>query len=239
MSDKLPLTRNRVLALAQDAVPFLERVATRLHFDVGAFVFTMEAHSSVFFPLTGVISLVKTLSSGASVEVAMVGPEGVAGLHGVFGDGQAQVDGITQADGEIAAVEPQHVREAIRQFPSLRSAIERFLYASLGMTAQLALCNRVHRVDERLAHWLLILHDRRGTDELWITHEFLGRMLATRRAGISDAIQSLEESGAIEHRRTLVRIRDRVKLEARSCECYKAMVSDYEKTMGFRPMVTN
>jgi CRP-like cAMP-binding protein len=123
--------------------------------------------------------------------------------------------------------------------PALRSILLRFVYTFIAHVAQLACCNRLHVVEQRLAHWLLLLHDRTGSDEMSLTQEFLGRMLSTRRAGINAAMKALDLAGIIAHERGRVRIIDRPKLEQASCECYRAMYEDYERALGFPPVVSH
>jgi CRP-like cAMP-binding protein len=121
--------------------------------------------------------------------------------------------------------------------PALRHILHGFVYATIAHVSQLACCNRLHVVEQRLAHWLLLLQDRTGSDEMPMTQEFLGRMLSTRRAGINAAMKALELAGTIQHERGRVRVIDRVKLEQASCECYRAMFEEYERALGFPPVV--
>ena len=111
----------------------------------------------------------------------------------------------------------------------------RWTHVTLAQMAQTAVCNRVHEVELRLAHWLLLNHDRAGSDEISVTQEFLGLMLGARRATINEAMRKLTDSGSIEHRRARVRILDRALLERQSCQCYALAVEHYETAFGFTP----
>jgi CRP-like cAMP-binding protein len=127
-------------------------------------------------------------------------------------------------------------REELAREPRVGELLQRFIYTFHGGVSQLVACNRRHNVVERLAHWLLLLHDRVGADEMSLTHEFLSFMLATRRAGISEAMAALTEAGAIVARRNRARVVDRAKLEALSCECYRISFDEYTQILGFEPV---
>jgi len=144
-------------------------------------------------------------------------------------------EGLTQGRGVVLRLDAQHMRDVFDRFPGARDVLMRYMYAQIATVSQLAACNRLHPVVERLAHWLLLMHDRVGADEMSLTQEFLARMLASRRAGISEAVAALEKAGCIEHRRQRVRVLDRAKLEAASCECYANNIRDYEDALGFPP----
>jgi len=218
-------------ALAANARVFEAPVSHRI-FEHG------ERMDDVYFPLSGVISLIRNLEDGDSLEVTMIGAEGLAGTNAILGVPVSPVEGLIQGAGLVAIIGGAHVRRQIDDDAALRRVVFPYLYATIAHIAQLACCNRLHVVEQRLAHWLLLLHDRTGSDEMSLTQEFLGRMLSTRRAGINAAMKALELAGTIEHGRGRVRVTDRVKLEQSSCECYRAMFEEYERAMGFRPVVT-
>lgn len=190
----------------------------------------------LWFPLDSVISLIRNLEDGSSVEVAMVGREGAASVTALLGVPENALEGLVQGRGYAARIDAATMRNITENDAAARAVFHRYLAAYIGQTAQLAACNRLHVVVQRLAHWLLLLHDRVGSDEMSVTQEFLSRMLAARRAGINEAVQQLTQSGAIEHRRNRVRVRDRALLEQQSCECYRDAVEEYERALGFAPI---
>jgi CRP-like cAMP-binding protein len=198
-------------------------------------LFAPSERNDVFFPLDAVISLIQNLEDGSSAEVGMVGPEGVMGLNALVGVAQNPQEGLTQGRGVALRLDSVTMRGIIDRFAGARDVMMRYMYAHLAMLSQLAACNRLHSVERRLAHWLLLMHDRVGADEMSLTQDFLLRMLASRRAGISEAVGTLERAGCIEHRRQRVRVIDRRKLEAASCECYANNVRDYVDALGFEP----
>jgi CRP-like cAMP-binding protein len=205
---------------------------------VGNRIFEQDARTDVYFPLNAVISLLRNLEDGGTLEVTMIGAEGVVGINAVLGVDKNAAEGLVQGKGQVAMIAGKELRRQMDHDPALRNILYYFIYAMIAHVSQLACCNRLHVVEQRLAHWLLLLQDRTGSDEMPLTQEFLGRMLSTRRAGINAAMKSLELAGTIEHARGRVRVINRAKLEEASCECYRAMFEEYERALGFPPVVT-
>jgi CRP-like cAMP-binding protein len=202
---------------------------------VGDVVFHADDVRYVFFPQGAVISLLRSLTDGASIEIGMIGYEGVAGINSILGAPINPHEGVIQGNGRIARIDAAAFRAIVERSPAAMSMLLRFVATLFSQTSQLAACNRLHLVSERLAHWLLLLHDRVSGDEMSVTQEFLARMLGTRRAGINESVRALTEAGAIEHQRNRVRIVDRAKLEELSCECYEVVVQELETAMGYTP----
>lgn len=192
----------------------------------------------VYFPIDSVISLMRTLEDGEMVEVGMIGPEGVMGVNAVLGVARNPHSGVCQGRGQLALLPTHFLTEEMTREPRVNAIMHRFIYAFYVGVSQLAACNRRHDVEHRLAHWLLLLHDRVGADEMSLTHEFLSFMLATRRAGITEAMSALTAAGAIEPSRNRVRVIDRPKLESLSCECYRVSFEEYQNALGFPPVAT-
>jgi CRP-like cAMP-binding protein len=234
------LRQNLLLNALPDASleAFAGKVRT-IEMPLGERIFEQGMPIDVYFPLSGVISLIRNLEDGDSLEINMVGAEGLAGVNSVLSVDVNPVEGLIQGEGIAAAIDRKELQRQMDADPALRSILLRFVYTFIAHVAQLACCNRLHVVEQRLAHWLLLLHDRTGSDEMSLTQEFLGRMLSTRRAGINAAMKALELAGIIAHERGRVRIIDRRKLEQASCECYRAMCEDYERALGFPPVVSH
>ena len=206
---------------------------------VGKRLFEQDARTDVYFPLGAVISLIRNLEDGDALEMSMIGAEGLVGINAVLGVEMNPVEGLIQGAGLVASIGGKELRRQMDQDAALRTILLRFVYTMIAHIAQLACCNRLHVVEQRLAHWLLLLHDRTGSDEMSLTQEFLGRMLSTRRAGINAAMKALELAGTIEHERGRVRVMNRGKLEQASCECYRAMFDEYERALGFPPVAAD
>src|ERR1700675_4838627 len=181
--------RNKILLAMTDAEfhvirPHLEYVALpsnlRLHEPHQTFKF-------VYFPNEGLISLVVAMANGKTVEAGIVGSEGVAGLPAVAGLRRAPLREVMQIGGNGFRVKIQNLKKTVDSAPDLRRIVERYTMM-LGLhVAQTAACNRLHDIDQRLARWLLMAHDRVDSGTLRITHDFLATMLGTDRPSVSVA----------------------------------------------------
>ena len=201
----------------------------------GESLFDPETANDIFFPVDAVISVLREFPDGGTIELFMVGAEGMTGINVFLGVPETPYRGLAQGRGLVFRLPQAAFLAETKADPQFHALMMRYAHALLMHTSQLAVCNRLHVVTERLAHWLLLLHDRVAADEMSLTQEFLSRMLATRRAGINVAMRELTEAGAIAHRRNRVIVTDRARLEEQSCECYESMVIDYETALGFRP----
>jgi CRP-like cAMP-binding protein len=188
--------------------------------------------SHAFFLTAGVASLMVNLSNGTSVEVASVGREALVGAGGLLRVPYEPLTTMIQADGSAYSIPIPTLQRLFNESASLREAILRNLYVQTSQMAQTAACNRVHEIEQRLARWLLILHDLIGGDHIVITHEIMATMLGTRRTTITLAAGLLQSQGSIVYKRGKIHILDRKKLEAASCECY-ATLRDFLITIPF------
>lgn len=177
----------------------------------------------VYFPLAGVLSLVGITSGGATVEVAVVGSEGVASVSSVFDSSGIPFRVVTQVPGRALKVPTDVVRSAIVECGELHQRLLQYSHQLIAQLAQSAVCNRFHNARQRLARWLLMTADRAGSNELLLTHEFISYMVGGPRSAVTEAASELRESGAIDYRRGLIIIRDNVLLSSQSCECYAAV----------------
>ena len=237
MNATAALTDNLLIAaLPRESVEQLSALVTIEEAPIAAMLAESEHPAPVLFPLDGVISLTRRLEDGSMIEVGMVGPEGAFAMNAVLGVLVSPHDGVAQSQGVYARIDDRDFRQQVRSDPALLETMLRYAYAFFAQITQRAVCNRVHVVEQRLAHWLLMLHDRVAADEMSLTQEFLSWMLGSGRPAINVAVGKLKEIGAIEHRRNRVRVLDRPLLEKTTCECYRQMVADYERALGFPPM---
>jgi CRP-like cAMP-binding protein len=175
------------------------------------------------FPNDGLISLVIELKDGKSVEAGLLGREGAAGLPGVLGLDRSALREIVQIAGSGFRVSVDTLRSILPSAPYLQKVLSRYA-ASLAMqVAQTAACNRLHKVEERLARWLLIAQDRIDSGTVPITHDFLATMLGTDRPSVSVAAGILQTRQILEYKRGSVKIVNRKKLEQFACECYEVV----------------
>jgi CRP-like cAMP-binding protein len=173
-----------------------------------------------YFLNDGMVSLVVLTTDGRSVEVGISGHEGIVGAPPAFGFETAPVRGIVQLPGSGLRISSDALQDRFVRSPHLRHAIERYLVLQQMQVAQIAACNRLHDMDQRLARWLLMCQDRVNSEMLPLTHEFLAQMLGSGRPTVTIAAGILERAGLIQNTRGSVKILNRKRLEDAACECY-------------------
>ena len=176
-----------------------------------------------YFLNHGMISLIILTSDGRSVEVAIVGHEGMVGTSLAVGLNRGPYRAIIQISASGFRVKSELLEEVLPRTPELRLTLNRYVLVQGLQVAQIAACNRLHEVEQRLARWLLMCQDRIGSEELPVTHEFLAQMLGTGRPSVSLAAGILHRAGMIDNMRGAVKVVNRKDLEGAACECYAAM----------------
>ncbi len=174
----------------------------------------------VYFPQGTLGSIVVNSSQGDSVEAAVVGVEGVTAFPDVLARGVAVHTAIIQGPGEALSMDSDVFREEFARCGSLHDMAIRYMQYLLVQTSQVAMCNRAHNLDERLAKWLLLCSDGIQSDVLILTQEFMATMLGVQRPGVTQAALALKEAQSITYTRGSVRIINRPLLDSFSCECY-------------------
>jgi CRP-like cAMP-binding protein len=164
------------------------------------------------------------MSDGKSVEVGLTGKEGFVGLPLIVGFTTSASRVITQIAGSAFRISASALPELLRKCRTLETRLHRYSQRLATQSSQVAACNRLHEVDERLARWLLMSQDRIGSDEVPLTQEFLAHMLGTRRSSVTVAASILQKAGLIKYRRGQLNIANRKGLEEAACECYRALV---------------
>ena len=185
-----------------------------------------------YFLNSGLASVLTVLTEGKSVEVGLTGKDGFVGLPLIVGFTSSPTRTVIQIQATGFRVSAKALAQVLRQCPVLASRLQRYVQV-LGMQGtQVAACNRLHEVDERLARWLLMCEDRIGSNFVPLTQEFLAHMLGTRRASVTVAAGILQKAGLITYQRGHVNIVDRPRLETASCECYEMMQQQNRKWRG-------
>jgi CRP-like cAMP-binding protein len=223
---------NQILAALppEEASRFFAQPLETVPLELGSTLFMPDEQLEyVYFPLEGVVSLLVTLADGETVESGVVGNEGVVGLSAVLGADVATNQALIQDSGSALRIKTTALRAFIRHGGALHDLLLRFTHTLLTQISQTAACNRIHTINERLARWLLLTHDRVNGDTCELTHDFLARMLGTRRSGVTVAASTLREAGLINYTRGYVSILDREELEAASCECYRNVKVEYDR----------
>jgi CRP-like cAMP-binding protein len=175
----------------------------------------------IFFPDSGVVSVVAVYSDGSIIEMATIGREGCTGVQAVFGAKRASVQLLVQIPGSAAKMSRKAFTRAMESMPSFRSLMYAYVHAFLEQVMVSVACNGAHSLKERLARWLLMMRDRGDDDALLITQNLLAEMLGVQRPTITNAARELEDAGLIVRGRRQITILNRQGLTKASCECYQ------------------
>ena len=188
---------------------------------------------SVFFPTSGMISIVAMMQDGAAVEVGIAGREGMLGVQAVLGDDLCLNEAMVQIPGSALRLPAEVLRREAQASAQIRGVLYRYVQACLNAAMQSVACNRAHLLEQRFARWLLTARDRAGSDRLPLTHEFIAMMLGVRRAGVTVAAQSMQSAGLIDYAHGRITIVNREGLQTTACECYEVIKQDYARLLGF------
>lgn len=183
----------------------------------------------VYFPIDCLISLLTAVDKRRTLEVGMVGNEGMTGMPFILGMGVSGVRALVQGGGRALRMPAASFRIEFDRNQPLRQALFRYTYALMAQISQTAACNRFHEAEARLARWLLMTRERVGSDEFRLTHEFLAHMLGLRREGVTEAATALKRRGLIDYRRGKIQILDAKRLKASACSCYQIIRTVYER----------
>ena len=224
---------NRLLAALpnkeyQRLLPELERVPLTfgdILYDPG------DNIDHVYFPDSGIISLLSQVESQKLLEVGIVGNEGVAGLPVALGVRVSLNRGLVQSAGTAMRMKATVLQREFKRDGALQKLLHRYLHSLLTQISQSAVCNRFHLVEARLARWLLMTHDRVGSDDFRLTQEFLSNMLGVRREAVSKAAGAFQKRELVNYSRGHITILNREGLEAAACQCYR-VIKD-ESNNGF------
>lgn len=214
--------RERLLAVAEP----VQLVLTEVVCESG----TPARH--VYFPVDGFISLLTSVDAHPSLEVGMVGREGMLGVWLALDVTDTPWRAIVQGSGSAWRIAALPFRRELARSPALRRILDRYLCVLMAQLAASAACLRFHRIEPRLARWLLMTQDRAHADRFHVTHDFLAYMLGVRRVGVTMAAGALQERGQIAYHRGELVVLDRAGLEASACSCYAADRRVYAAVMG-------
>jgi CRP-like cAMP-binding protein len=214
----------------------LEYVAlpqSRVMYEVG------DPIGHVYFPLSGLLSLTSTTENGETIEVAMIGREGMIGLPIVMDVDRAPSTVRVLSPTRALRANADVLRREFRRGAALHDGLLRYLHGLLSQMSQAALCYRFHTVHQRLCRWLLAADDRLGSDPLEITQECVAHLIGSLRTSVTAAALALQDAGAIRCRRGRIRILDRPQLEAMTCECYRIVRDEMDARVPPGPGESN
>jgi CRP-like cAMP-binding protein len=233
-SSKNPRIANQLLA----ALPKKDYQKLQRHLEEIPLVFEEILYqpnvliSDVYFPISGIISLLAAVNGRATLEVGLVGKEGLLGLAIFMGVNSSQNRAVVQGAGSAMKMKAAAFRKECSNGGVLPRLLGRYSHSLLTQVTRSAVCNQFHLVDARLARWLLMTHDRMGDDEFQLTQEFLSNMLGVRREGVSRAAGDLQKRKLIEYSRGRLKVLDRAGLEAVSCGCYEIIKDEAGSAWG-------
>ena len=224
-----PQYKNRILAALPKAeiarlAPHLSPVSLKIRDQL------LDGQAKhAYFVEAGLASVVLTLADGATVEVGVIGIDGVVGLPILLGAQNMPGTTFIQVEGSGFRIPAELLKSEFERPGKFRSHVQKYLLANLVQSAQNAACNRLHTISERLARWLLTCHDRVQTDRMPLTHEFLGQMLGAPRTTVTLAAGMLHKAGLIDYSRGHVTVKNREKLEDVACECYRVVRDEFDR----------
>jgi len=227
------LRKNHILAALPDQqwkhwLPLLERVQMPLGYVLYEPGVTLK---HVYFPLTAIVSLLYVMENGASAEIAVVGNEGLIGVSLFMGGGSTPSRAVVQSAGVGCRLESKIMMAEFNKGGPVLHVLLRYTQALLTQTAQTAVCNRHHSLDQQLCRWLLLSLDRLHGHELVMTQELIANMLGVRREGVTEGALKLQKAGLIQYSRGRITVLDRKGLEGRTCECYAVVKREYERLL--------
>lgn len=192
----------------------------------------------VYFPISGVVSLVQTLQDGHTTELAVVGNDGCVGVPLLLGGDTTPSQAIVQIEGYAYAIRGSVVVAELRKCQGAAGVLLRYIQSLVTQMMQTAVCNRHHTVEQQLCRWLLLSLDRLPGNTVRMTQQIISNMLGVRRCGITLAARRLQAAGVIQYTRGQITIPDRLKLEARACECYVVVKKETDRLFASSGMRT-
>ena len=219
---ELPSANRLLSALPKTEYERLKPYLTTVELPLGKILReALEAIDTIYFPDVCLISLVSTLESGATTEIGLIGNGGMVGLPVVLGSGFSHHRAVVQVAGKATKISAIVLKQEFDRGGVLQKILLRHIETRLNETAQLAICNCHHTVEERMGRWLLTVGDLLQTKQLPLTQELIGHMLGVRRSSVTVTAGVLQRAGLIHYARGKITISDRQGLEDSTCECYE------------------
>ena len=229
--DEWQSPENRLLA----TLPVKEYERLLPHLETAQLSFKEVLHEAgaaveyVYFPDDAIVVLLSQVEKGATVEVGLIGGEGMVGVLILFGGKTTPNQAVVQSAGTAMRMKAEVLKREFKRSNALQDLLLPYAHALLTQGAQSAACHRYHTPRERLARWLLMIHDRVKADEFKATQEFISDLLGTRRATVTEAANELHKKGLIDYSRGRVRVLNRQGLEAAACNCYKIIQHEFDE----------
>ena len=190
-----------------------------------------DAQPYLYFPVSGLVSLLYLLEDGGSTELAVTGSEGAVGVSLFMGGGTTPSRAVVQIAGHAWRMRPGPMQRSFARGGGLQQLLLRFTQALITQMTQAAVCNRHHAVDQQVCRWLLFALDRMPSNGIAMTQERIANLLGVRREGVTEAAGRLQATGVIEYSRGRIRVLDRAQLESIVCECYAVVKGEYDRLL--------
>jgi CRP-like cAMP-binding protein len=188
-----------------------------------------EPITDLYFPLNCAISIVVTMHDGRTAEIGIAGNRELVGINAFLGGNTAQMTYMVQLPGDALRIDANIIVKEFNRNQQMQTIILRYIQAFIAQVSQNAACNGLHQTEQRLARWLLEVQDRVEQNHFKLTQEFMADMLGTRRSGVTQTAQKLQENGLIRYHRGKLEILDLPGLEACSCECFRTIKHQYDR----------
>ena len=191
-----------------------------------------EQMTEVYFPTTSIVSLLYLMANGMTAEIGVVGFEGMLGIAIFLGGDTTPNRAVVQSAGNAYKMKVKTLRDKFELGGPLQLLLLRYTQALITQISQTAVCNRLHSVEQQLARWLLLSHDRLRSNDLVMTQDLISNMLGVRREGVTMAAQQLKNKGLISYVRGTITVVNRKGLEKAVCECYQVVKTEYDRLLG-------
>jgi CRP-like cAMP-binding protein len=226
---EVPIENRILAALPKNEYERLHPELTRVQLPQGKVLWNVgDAINNAFFLLGGMVSQLSTTEEGSSVEVGMIGREGLAGISAILRFDNAPAQSVVQLPGPALRIKVETLRREFSRGGHLQNLLLRYTHTLLKQTSQSAACNRFHTAEERLCRWLLTSSDHAASDTLQLTQEFLAQMIGVPRTNVTLIARRIQKIGCISYRRGAITILNRSVLENFSCECHRVISTELD-----------
>ena len=233
MSISAPVGNTLLAALAKPEYEQLVPALAPVNLSLGDIIYEPGGHLGyIYFPVTAIVSLVYVMENGATVEMGLVGNEGVVGIALFMGGETTPNRAIVQSTGTAYRLPARILKAQFKRGEMLQLMLLRYTQALITQMSQTAVCNRVHSLMQRVCRWLLLCHDRVSSDELLLTQELIAMMLGGRRESVTVVAGQLQDLRLIHYSRGHIKILDRQGLERAACECYQVVKTESDRLLS-------
>ena len=228
----LPVRNDLLRALLNSEYKHLSPKLQQVDLKLGEIIYQANQRIDyVYFPETAVVAMMDTVEDGGTVEVGIIGHEGMVGINIFLGCLVTPDKAIVQISGSAMRMKTNDLRKELRFGSPLQRLLLRYTQALLAVISQSVACSQHHTVAQRLARWLLTMHDHAESNEFEMSHKSIAALLGTRREGVTEAAGRLHAAGLISYRRGHITVLDRQHLERRACECYEVVKREYDRLL--------